>query len=282
MFKTIVFTVWPDNLDFPKSLEAISRSIMSEFNLKVAHDGYRKWDNSFNIYIDGNEHYVCDNENELLEILNKRKTFRSLTWHLCLKPKRMLKSDYRYGIGIDFNNRTFEVSSHSDNLSFVDRSIQIVKELLNLSKPEFIDNDGYRRKMLNPKIFISRHFDEYSTRIYYRFSSFFQLIGFDIKQGEEYTSSSIPDKVKHRIDEQDILLVIVTGQRNHEWLTAEIGYAMGKGKHIMLLLGENTEFNNTILGKDLEYISFENNNIDEAFCSILREFRSIGIKGIFN
>ncbi|MCX6237580.1 MAG: hypothetical protein NTY07_08505 [Bacteroidia bacterium] len=282
MFKTTVFTIWPDNLDFFEKIKRLSESIKSEFKLKTATYGDREWDNKFSLWIDQNEHYVCDSENEFLEILNKRKKFQSFRWHLCLKPRGLFKSDFICGIGIDFDNRKFEVSSHSDNLSFVDRAIQIVKEEFVLSKPEFIDNDGYRRKMLSPKIFISRHFDEYTYRLYYRFESFLQLLGFDVKQGEEYTSSSIPDKVKHRIDEQEILMVLVTGQRNHEWLTAEIGYAMGKDKHILLLIEENTDFNKTILGKDLEYILMDRNNIDNAFCSILREFKSIGIKGLYN
>jgi len=55
----------------------------------------------------------------------------------------------------------------------------------------------------------------------------------------------------------------------------------GKNKHIILLVESATKIDTGILGKDLEYITYPENEIEKTFCSLLQEFRSIGVKGIF-
>ena len=109
---------------------------------------------------------------------------------------------------------------------------------------------------------------------------FLELLGFDVIQGEEYHSRSIPDKVKALIERQDIYLGLVTGAREHEWLTAEIGYASGKSRYIMLLVEEGTKFNPTILGHDFEQARFPASAVEKSFVKLLAEFRNIRVRGI--
>ncbi|MDC7127367.1 MAG: hypothetical protein PQJ46_17520 [Spirochaetales bacterium] len=279
MFKTVEYTIWDEKVDFHSAIRNIEHQIRKEFKLIRALDGHRKWDNSFHIRVDNLERYVCDSPKEFLDVLEKHSDFQSFSWHYCMK-KRIFNLG-RYGIGIDFNLRSIEVSAHSSELSFIERAIKIVQDELKLRKPELIDDDGFRRKMLNPSIFVSRHFDDGANEYYYKVSNFFNQLGFSVTQGEEYTSQSIPEKVKHRMEAQDIIIVIVSGQRDHDWLIAEIGFAFGKDKHLIILKEENSVFNPTMLGKDLEFISFKPECIESVFTSILREFRSIGIKGLF-
>jgi len=103
---------------------------------------------------------------------------------------------------------------------------------------------------------------------------------FDIKEGEPYASRDIPNKVKSRIDLQDIFICLVSGSREHPWLIAEPSYALGKGKHIIVLSEEETKYDATILGRDLEQIRFPSGHVEKAFIPLLQEFRSIRIKGL--
>ena len=127
---------------------------------------------------------------------------------------------------------------------------------------------------------MGRHFDSKSDKAFDTLSNFLTLLGLEVLQGAEYSSRDIPDKVKERIDRQDIFLCMVLGSRNHAWLNAEPAYALGSRKHIVLLIEDDSGYDPTILGKDLEQIRFTKGAIEKTFIPLLREFRNIRIKGL--
>jgi hypothetical protein len=272
---------------------------MDEYKLIQAEYGSRQWDHSFHIRKNETEKYTCDNHNEFITTISSLPYYSTFGWHniykrapqeiiekvgsFFSKPLKTIKeSEERFGVGVDFYKSEIEVGVHAqNNLGFIERVHDVVRNELHLERPKRIDDDSYRRKMLNATVFIARHFDDKGDKYYSTISNFLSLLGFDVLQGEEYISDSIPEKVKHKIDQQDAVTVNVSGDRDHSWLISESSYALGKNKHIILLVESATKIDNGILGKDLEYITYPENEIEKTFCSLLQEFRSIGVKGIF-
>ena len=285
MFKTINYNQWPKTVDFKNAIGEVFYMVTKEFKLVPALYGFRKWDNSFHIRINENENYTCDSHREFISVFKTISDFDTFSWHIVLAPRFNISgilSSKRFGLGIDFSKRQIEVSAHAESdLGFIERTHEIIKKKLELKISEKLEKDSYRRKMLDPKIFISRHFDNLSNNVYYTLSSFLMLLGFDVIQGEEYTSDLIPDKVAHKIEQQEILIAIINGERDHDWIISEIGFAKGKNKHLILIKEKNTLFNSTILGQDFEYIKYEETHIEQAFIPLIQEFKSVGIKGIY-
>jgi hypothetical protein len=272
---------------------------MSEFNLQPCKYGYRRWDNSYGVTKNNDERYHCDTHDEFIDVLTNVPYFETFSWHKVYeeKPvelktkifglfssKTVIKKEtsyLRFGIGIDYTKHEIEVGAHAENLSFIERSHSIVRDELGLARPERIEKDDYRRKMLDPKIFIARHFDQKGNDYYSSLYNFFLNLGFQVAQGEDYQSTDIPDKIKHRIDQNDIVLVNFSGNRSHDWLLSEAAYSLGKNKHVIRIIESTTDVEPGIMGKDNEYIKYPENDIEKVFIPLLREFRSVGIKGIF-
>jgi hypothetical protein len=279
MFKTSKYKIWPNETNFGEVIKSTVSKIITEYNFIIAEYGYRKWDNLFHVTICDSENYTCDSDKEFYSVLESNKSFERFTFHICFKKRFR---DQRFGVGIDFDGRNIEIGVHADRIDFVDHVTSLIERELSLQKGFSADKDKYRYKMLDPKIFISRHFDKTGDDYYNRIEPLLTKLGFDVLQGEDYSAAAIPEKVKHKIEKQDIIIVLVTGDREHDWLTAEIGFAVGKDKHIVILKEKESVFNTTIMGKDFEYIQLEYDKIDIAFLKILNEFRQIGIKGLFN
>jgi hypothetical protein len=280
MLKSIKYSIWPKKLNFADSIESVVNTIEREFKLHVTPFKFRDGDSTYIVHIDDNEDVRFEKYNKFIEYFKTIPQFISFECNISFS-KRMTLDFAIKGLWIRYSISGIEITCHSDNHHFVERAHEITRGILNLAKVERHDPDEYRWKYLDPTIFISRHFDDIGNSYYSDLSLFLSLLGFSVNQGEEYVSGLIPDKVKHRIDTQDITVVVVSGDRSHDWLIAEIGYAEGKGKHIILLKEKGLPFNTTIIGKDYEYMEFEPGHIQEVFSKLLREFRSIRIKGLF-
>jgi hypothetical protein len=300
MLKTEVYYNHKKGVKFSQSILKIDERIMTEFNLLPSGHGYRRGDNSFGVTINKDKRYHCDTHEEFLDVLNSVPYFESFNWHKVYKEKpREIKtkisrlfsskteikyegSELRFGLWIDYSKYEIEVGIHAENnLSFIERAHSIVRDELGLERPERMEKDDYRRKMLEPKIFIARHFDQRGNSYYSTLYNFLSTLGFQVAQGEEYQSTDIPDKVKHKIDQNEIVLVNFSGDRSHDWLISEASYSLGKNKHLIRIVESTTDVEPGIIGKDNEYIKYPENEIEKIFIPLLREFRSVGIKGIF-
>jgi hypothetical protein len=279
MLKVIKYSLWPKKTVFSDGIEKIVDTIRKEFRLSVTSFKARDGDSVFIIQIDDNEHVRFEKYTKFISYFRTVSQFVSFDCNISFHKKLTMDFDIK-GIWIQYRSDGIQITCHSEDARFVDRSHEIAKGILNLERVIRYDPDQYRWKYLDPKIFISRHFDSIGNKYYSDIEPFLSLLGFDVNQGEEYTSGSIPDKVKHRIDIQDIVLVIVSGNREHEWLIAEIGYAEGQRKHVIILKERGIEFNTTIMGKDYEYIEFDQQYIQVSYSKLIREFRSVRIKGI--
>ena len=85
-----------------------------------------------------------------------------------------------------------------------------------------------------PAIFVARHFDEEGDSAFRPLSEYLTLLGYVVLQGGERTSSMIPYRIQNRIAEADIIITLITGQRDHDWLHAESAYAKAQNKRILL------------------------------------------------
>ena len=210
MFKEETYYSWPKDVDWAAAISNIHAKLKEEFKLEQASYGFRKWDHSFSINKGPTEHYTCDSHDEFKEVISSVKHFTSFMWHNIYKPiskppkkfQNMISfgavddlTDERFGVGIDFSKSSIEIAAHAkNNLGYIERVLDIVRKEISLESPSRIDDDPYRRKMCEPNIFIARHFDDKGNSYYSDISNFLSLVGFNVLQGEEYTSDSIPPK----------------------------------------------------------------------------------------
>lgn len=259
MFKKVSYHQWPRDTNFAERIDLVDRNVKKKFRLRRTSLGLRIWDNSFHLVKSDRERYTCDTHKEFMQVLNTVPHFKSFDWHSTYAPTLSLApfSMKRYGVGIDFTWSEIDVAVHADNnLGFIEEVHTLIKDLLDLSNPVRVDKDEYKRKMLDPTIFVARHFDEQGNRYYSNLADFLYLLGFNVVQGEEYSSEGIPEKVKRRIELQDIAIVVVSGIRDHSWLLSEASFALGKGKHLILMVETDASLETALLGKDFEYIRF--------------------------
>jgi hypothetical protein len=125
---------------------------------------------------------------------------------------------------------------------------------------------------------LGRHFDNRAAALGRSVKEFLSLLAIEVVEGEAYSAQRIPAKVESLIDSQEIYIGLVTKNPEHDWIIAEVAYARGKGKHIVLILEEGANFNPTILGRDFEQIRFSGDTVEKTFTKLLREFRSIGLQ----
>lgn len=280
MLRTIKYQLWPKDIIFSFKIEELVNLIIKEFGYRITEEGSRHADSTFTIAINECDHIRFENYNKFIEYFKQIPEYETFDCNICFSSKMRLGL-VKHGLWIEYRKYNIEITCHSEDAHFVDRSHEITKNILNLQRIIRHDPDEYRWKYLDPSIFISRHFDEETDKYFSKLERFLSLLGFNVNQGEEYTSSQIPEKVKHRMDKQDIIIVIVSGQREHDWLISEIGFATGKNKHIIVLKESNANINPAILGKDLEYLEFKKGYIETSYNDLLQEFRSIRVKGIF-
>ena len=127
---------------------------------------------------------------------------------------------------------------------------------------------------------IGCHFDDAGKKAAQRLQKFLSLVGFArVDIADVVRNATIPDKVGEFIDKNAFYIGIVTGQRDHAWISAESAYALARNKEVMLILQQGVKFDPTFFGHDREHLSFTN-IIDESFIGILEDFRSRDVLGL--
>ena len=275
MWRTIKYCIWPRDMRFEDGLLAVV-GFAAKRSLKP-DPGKVIFDNIFDITITDFESVKCDGIDEFVAVLRKTPVFERFTCNPFFRGKR---KEHFLHTGVSFDHRRVEIAVASGDVDLVEATHRFLKDAFNLRNPELPTSPDDRPKHLHPTVFIGRHFDELGNQYYDKLSSFLKLLGFEVKQGEEYASQAMPEKVKGRIDTQDIFLGIVSGDREHKWLIAEPSYALGKGKHVLLVVEKEATYTPTILGQDLEQVRFDSGHIEQTFIPLLQEFRSIRIRGI--
>jgi hypothetical protein len=127
---------------------------------------------------------------------------------------------------------------------------------------------------------IGCHFDEAGKHAGQRLQKFLSLIGFRrVDIADTVRAAPIQEKVRELLDKNSFYIAIVTGNRDHAWISAESGYAIAKNKEVVLIVQSGVKFNPTLYGRDREHITFTS-SIDEAFIGLLEDFRSRSVLGL--
>lgn len=146
------------------------------------------------------------------------------------------------------------------------------------------------------RAFIGRSFLEQDERLWYevrKLSESLRPIGFDFEDAKEAQLRPISDKVRQGVERNDFYIGILTrrlpvGERVTEpnvlkrvvsslftpkqdsqwttsnWVVQESGYALGKGKRVLLLIEVGVDFPTADLDADTEWIPFDRSAISEC------------------
>jgi hypothetical protein len=130
-------------------------------------------------------------------------------------------------------------------------------------------------RILQKTAFIAHRFDDHGTQCAERVTRFLQLLGFAIVTGKSFSPRPVSDKVRGRIEQQELVFVILTPGEDDTWLTQEPIVAESKDKPLFLLKQDDFAYKSGLLG-DREYISFPSESIESTFISILEGLLDLG------
>jgi len=270
MIRTYTYRIWPEGLDFSEKLSLLSK--FAEIRL-MSPQGEREFNLvTFNRYERGSTRSA----DEFLEAIKKQPQFESFEFEKYFgtedrKKEIIFRFKYRgheIDVAIDSSDDDVGIAAH-----------KFIRDEFGLSNPAVPNVDKARAKYLMPTIFLGRHFDERGENASRPLREFLGYLGFRVVEGDKFQAGAIPDKVKNLIDDQAIYICLLTGKREHDWLVAESAYAVGKGRHVILIVEEDSNFNPSIHGGDFERIPFKTGAIEQSFLKLLQEFRAVGIRG---
>ena len=267
MKSTHRYEIWPETLK-PDALWEGVRAFAAERGMLTKDAGYFKLETS------ASEEIFTESIAEFLKIIKITPTFEVL-----FSRQRFGKGSGKHvSVDIDMRGGRISISAESTDVDLVSAIHAHLASNFGLRKRQLLSPTASRATYPQPKVFLGRHFDARSEKTVAPLRHLLHLLGFDVLESEAYNSRSIPEKVKSRIEEQPIYLALVTNAESHDWLIAEAAYALGKDKHIILLVEDEAKFNPTILGKDLEQIRFPVELVEKSFTKLLEEFRDIGVR----
>lgn len=143
-----------------------------------------------------------------------------------------------------------------------------IADFLGLEKMEY-------KKRVEKKVFIAFRFDEVGEVYANKVSQFLKLLDFEVVTGKKFSPESVAEKVKSRMDKQDIVIAIHTPGNDKTWITQETLLA-SINKPLIILKQKEADFKPGILN-DHEYIEFSG-NIETTFISILEGIQELGIE----
>ena len=124
-------------------------------------------------------------------------------------------------------------------------------------------------------VFIAYRFDAVGQSFADRLSLFLKLLDFAVVTGKPFSPKSISDKVKSRMDSQDIVIAIHTQGDDNTWITQESVLA-SVSKPLFILKQRESTFKSGILS-DREFIEFSE-SVDTCFIQLLEGFKELGIE----
>jgi len=266
------YHIWPRDLDFPLAFRAIE-----EFALKRGFKWSEKQYHEYSITFDRYESAHPECFDEFLGALKRASRFEQFycNFQFCDSTNTRILSLFVF-----YRPSSIEVHINGVDDDTIIAAHDFIRREWRLSNPPIhVCQDG-RPRNLQATIFLGKHFDTASEEPARTLRRFLELLRFDVQEADEYRALPIPEKVQRLIERQDIYIGLVTGRREHSWLTAEAAFAQGRNRHVIMVVEKGSDFNPTIQGRDYEQIVFAEGAVERAFIKILEEFRSLGISGL--
>lgn len=128
--------------------------------------------------------------------------------------------------------------------------------------------------------FVGHSFMDADLHIAESFIRVLEAVGITVATGEKPSAGQISEKVKRRIEKQDIFVGIFTRRERlanknawttSAWVIDEKAYALGKNKKLILLMEDGVDSIGGIQG-DYEYIQFSRKNLQDAILHVLQLF----------
>jgi len=130
-------------------------------------------------------------------------------------------------------------------------------------------------RALRKTVFIAHRFDPHGIECVERVTRFLELLGFAIVTGRTFSPRPVAEKVRGRITEQELVIVILTPGTDNTWLTQEPIVGESKDKPLFLLKQNDFDYKAGLLS-DREYIPFPPESVEVTFIPILEGLRDLG------
>ena len=275
MTETTYYQIWPELSNLPERLAAIA-----EFARKRGRSILRTG-SGFNIKSASNRHIGCATWAELLDAAAKYPNPVGWDFWFSLPAEDEVEYNASLSVWIQMDARQARIQVQASDADTMVVATQFLEAEFGFKTlPDFTPD---RRRFNRPpqaKAFIGCHFDEAGLSAATKIQTFLKLLRFDTVQiGDRYEGRAITEKVRAGIADNEIYVGVITGHRDHDWITAETGLALGSGKHLILIAEEGTNYQPTIEGKDFEQVRFRR-CVEESFIPLLQLFRSMGVVGI--
>jgi predicted nucleotide-binding protein len=143
-----------------------------------------------------------------------------------------------------------------------------LQECFSASNPAPEKSPGLSRWNLKKTVFLAHRFDDQGKRVARTLERFLNRSGFRVIEGEGYEARQIPAKVTERIEEQDIMIALLT-PGDHTWITSEAAFAHAHRKYVIFIAQEGLQVQKGIMGSDYEHLIFPPDLIEKIFIDLL-------------
>jgi hypothetical protein len=169
---------------------------------------------------------------------------------------------------INISRREIELGVGSGDLALLELLHRQLQENFHASNPAPEKSRILSKWSLKKTIFLAHRFDEQGKLTAAAVLKFLSRCGFSVVEGEGYEARMIPAKVTERIENQDILVALMTAG-DTTWVSSEAAFAHGQRKYIVFLAEEGLEVKKGILGADYEHLVFPKGNVEKAFSDLI-------------
>lgn len=152
----------------------------------------------------------------------------------------------------------------------------------------FLDTDEIETKSRRTSLlFISMSFTEEDRDVNDYFMGILNALQIEFETGKRYSWASVPEKVKSKIRNCDLMIGIFTKRdetkdgkyKTAEWLVKELGIAGGAGKNVIALVEKDVE-DIAGLKYEKEVIYFERNSVKEMWKATVKFLEALREHGL--
>lgn len=253
------YTIFPSNLDLSKTL-ASCLDVPAELGFSESSHGNSR----FSLELGKHRRLSSSSAAEFRGILPRFSNPTSVRIYACYVKDETTRIE----IGIAYRPNSVEIDVDSSEIERIEHIHSRLQEIFKASYPKIERSPELDKWNLKKTVFLAHRFDTYGNELAARLRLFLRRCGFSVLEGEGYEAQNIPEKVSSRIDQQDILIALLT-PGSHVWVTSEASYAKGRNKFIVFLCESGATVEKGIFGQDYEHLEFPKDNVEKSFSGLL-------------